>query len=52
MPVSPEHLDYLFDILEPLGPVRAKRMFGGAGLFLDGTMFGLIIDDILYFKGR
>ena len=38
MPVSPEHLDYLFDILEPLGPVRAKRMFG------------TIIDDVLYLK--
>ena len=50
MPISPEYLDYLLDLLEPLGPVRAKRMFGGAGLFLDGTMFGLIIDDVLYLK--
>ena len=50
MPVSPEYLDYLLDLLEPLGPVQARRMFGGAGLFLDGTMFGLIVDDVLYLK--
>ncbi len=50
MPISPEYLDYLLDLLGPLGPVRAKRMFGGAGLFLDGTMFGLIIEDVLYLK--
>ena len=50
MAVSPEYLDYLLDMLGPLGPVRAKRMFGGAGLFLDGTMFGLIIEDVLYLK--
>ncbi len=50
MPVSPEYLDYLLDLLGPLGPVRAKRMFGSAGLFLDGTMFGLIVDDVLYLK--
>jgi len=50
MPVSPEYLDYLLDILEPLGHVRAKRIFGDTGLFLDGTMFGMIIDDVLYLK--
>ena len=50
MPVSPEYLDYLLDLLEPFGPVQARRMFGGAGLFLDSTMFGLIVDDVLYLK--
>jgi DNA transformation protein len=25
-------------------------MFGGVGLFQDGLMFGLIADDVLYFK--
>lgn len=28
--------------LSPLGPVTAKGMFGGYGLFLNGTMFGLV----------
>ena len=50
MPVSTEFLEFLVDQLGPLGPVRSKRMFGGAGLFMDGTMFGLVVDDGLYLK--
>lgn len=36
--------------LQPLGAVSIRRMFGGAGVFLDGVMFALIIDDVLFFK--
>jgi len=42
--------DYILDMLEPIGPVSAKRMFGGGGIFLHGNMFALINDDVLYFK--
>lgn len=45
-----EFADYLCEQLSPIGPVSAKRMFGGYGLFLDGLMFGLIASDILYLK--
>lgn len=38
------------DRLVAMGPVRARRMFGGHGIFLDGTMFGLVWRDQLYFK--
>ena len=37
-------------LLLPLGPVHAKAMFGGYGLYLDGVIFGLIADDRLFFK--
>lgn len=50
MTMSPDFRDYLLDQLAPLGPVQAKRMFGGGGLYLDGAMFGLIADDVLYLK--
>lgn len=50
MPVSQEYLAYVLDQLTPFGPVQSKRMFGGAGLYLGGTFFGLIADDALYFK--
>ena len=30
------------DVLAPLGDVRWKKMFGGAGIFLEDHMFGLI----------
>lgn len=45
-----EFRDYVVDLLVSLGPVRAKAMFGGAGLYLDGTMFVIISDDILFLK--
>jgi DNA transformation protein len=50
MAVSDEYLTYVIDQLEDLGPVRSKRMFGGAGLYFEGLFFGLIADDVLYLK--
>lgn len=50
MTVSPEFLEFLNDQLSPFGPVSARRMFGGAGLFRDDLMFALIAEDTLYFK--
>jgi DNA transformation protein and related proteins len=50
MPVSQEYLDYLIDQLKIFGAVTAKRMFGGAGLYHQGVFFGLVADDVLYFK--
>lgn len=41
---------YFLELLMPLGPVVARRMFGGVGLFVRGTMFGLVARDELYFK--
>lgn len=43
-------LEFVQEELQPLGPVVARRMFGGAGLFLDGLMFALLADDALYLK--
>ena len=50
MPVSEEYLDYVVDQLGCIGPVAAKRMFGGVGLYSEGLFFGLIAGDVLYFK--
>ncbi len=43
-------LDMLRDQLAGLGPVTIRRMFSGAGLYLDGAMFALVAGDVLYFK--
>jgi DNA transformation protein len=37
-----EAAEALVDDLQPLGAVVTKRMFGGFGVFLDGTMFALV----------
>ena len=50
MPVSDSFRDMLIEQLAPLGPVHIRRMFGGGGVYLDGLMFGLVHDDVLYFK--
>ena len=50
MAISPEFRDHVLDLLEPLGTVSARAMFGGAGIFLDGRMFALVSKDVLYFK--
>ena len=42
--------DFVLELLEPMGGVSARRMFGGAGLFSGGVMFGLIGGDTLYLK--
>jgi DNA transformation protein len=41
---------YVLDQLSGWGNVTARRMFGGAGLYRDGKMFGLIADDVAYLK--
>jgi len=50
MAVSDEFLDYVIDQLAGWGRVSARKMFGGAGLYCDGAMFGLIADDVAYLK--
>lgn len=51
MAVSEEFRTFVLEALEGFGPVTAKRMFGGIGLFADGLMFGLMTsEDLLYLK--
>ena len=44
-----EFLNELLHRLTPLG-ARARSMFGGFGVYIDGTMMGLIAEDVAYFK--
>jgi DNA transformation protein and related proteins len=50
MPLSPGFADYVLELLDGFGPLEAKRMFGGAGLYHDGLMFGILDDDVVYFR--
>ena len=45
-----EFAAYIVDLMQGIGPVEARRMFGGYGMFLDKLMFGLIADHELYLK--
>ncbi len=45
-----DFIDYLQDLFADFGPVTARRMFGGHGLYRDGVFFALVIDESLYLK--
>jgi DNA transformation protein len=46
-PLDPEFIRQLF---APFGPVSVKRMFGGAGIWSEGLMFGLVFDGAIFLK--
>ncbi|MFN3232674.1 MAG: TfoX/Sxy family protein [Alphaproteobacteria bacterium] len=50
MAVSAEYKAFINEMLEPIGGVSIRGMFGGGGVFCQGVMFGLIADERLYFK--
>jgi DNA transformation protein len=41
---------FVEELFAGLGPVRIRRMFGGAGIYAGDVMFGLIDDEIIYLK--
>ena len=43
-------LAFAVELLSGMGQVEARRMFGGAGLYADGLMFGLIDDGVIFLK--
>ncbi len=42
--------DWIVEALEPMGSVSKRAMMGGATLYLGGTIFAIISDDVLWFK--
>jgi DNA transformation protein len=50
MSISDEFVDYVIDQLSDWGEVSARKMFGGAGLYHERVIFGLIADDVAYLK--
>ena len=45
--MSPDDIRELFSVF---GRVSVRRMFGGAGIYADGTMFALLYDGLIYLK--
>jgi len=50
MAISESYKEYIVDQLRQLDFITVKKMFGGAGIYYDGLIFGLLADDVLYFK--
>ena len=47
---SSEFVTHCLELLGALGPARARRMFGGHGLYVDERFIALIIGETLYLK--
>ena len=50
MSCSRSFVEHAQDLLSGLGPVQARPMFGGYGIYARGVMFGLLDDDELFLK--
>jgi len=50
MPVTDGFISFLKEHLRDFGPVSFRKMFGGGGIYREGLMFGLIADDVVFFK--
>jgi DNA transformation protein and related proteins len=50
MTARDDNIGWFCELLEPLGRVTIRRMFGGAGLYIDGLIVALEIDGTLYLK--
>ena len=45
-----EFIEYLEEAFAEFGEIRARKMFGGYGLYHDDVMIGLVAEDTLYLK--
>lgn len=50
MPTSAEFVAHCMDLLAAQGRPRARRMFGGHGLYIDDLFVALIVEERLYLK--
>lgn len=49
-PRIPPYVAHCLELLEPIGPVRGRRMFGGWGLYAQELFVALIAFERLYLK--
>jgi DNA transformation protein and related proteins len=50
MAVTEGFKEFVRDLFADFGPVTIRNMFGGAGVYADGVMFAILVDDTLYLK--
>ena len=43
-------VDYVLELFAPAGRASARRMFGGHGVYVDGTMCAIVFDGRLFLK--
>lgn len=51
MALSEEERENLRDLFNGLGPIQIRRMFGGAGIYLDDACFAIVLDGTVMLRG-
>ena len=52
MAISDEQIAFVHDLFASVGPLTTRKMFGGLGIYADGTIFALLMSDgALMLKG-
>jgi DNA transformation protein len=49
-PMSRDTLDHLHDLFSAFSPVTTRAMFGGHGVYRDGVIIAIVIDDVIHLK--
>lgn len=47
---SPDFIAHVLELMRPAGRASARAMFGGHGLYLDGLIVAIVVEDVLYLK--
>jgi DNA transformation protein len=50
MPKPNPYIDFLVEQFEPLGEISARRLFGGHGVYCNGTIFAIVASGAVYLK--
>ena len=50
MPNTRDFVDHVVELSRASGRVETRAMFGGHGLYMDGVIVAIIVDDTLYLK--
>ena len=48
MIASAEYTEYVLELLEPIGPMKTSRFFGGVGISRNSIQFAMIMGNSLY----
>jgi len=48
--MTDDYIEYLKELFADFGDISARAMFGGHGLYHDGVIIGIVIDDAVYLK--
>ena len=47
---SPDFVAHILELMRPAGRASARAMFGGHGMYVDGLIVGIVVEDVLYLK--